>query len=113
MSKVKMTFASGLYDRMLALYTGDVKPEIIDLTFVTVDHPRHIFDAQAKGPMYDASEMSASEYITGTARGDRKFVAIPYSLPGYLDTASLLLMKTMSVGQKTLTASGSVFSCTR
>jgi 4,5-dihydroxyphthalate decarboxylase len=77
MSKVKMTFASGLYDRMLALYTGDVKPEKIDFTFVTVDHPRHIFDAQAKGPVYDASEMSASEYITGTARGDCKFVAIP------------------------------------
>jgi 4,5-dihydroxyphthalate decarboxylase len=29
-----MSFACGLYDRMNALYTGEVKPEGIDLNFL-------------------------------------------------------------------------------
>ena len=39
MANLKLSFATGLYDRMLALYTGDVKPEGIDLDFVRVDSP--------------------------------------------------------------------------
>ena len=33
MPPLPINFAFGLYDRMLALYTGDVKPDGIDLTF--------------------------------------------------------------------------------
>ena len=33
MSKPKLTFASGLYDRMQPLYTGEVKPEGFELDF--------------------------------------------------------------------------------
>src|SRR5215469_10009215 len=37
MPKVAVTFACGLYDRMSALYTGEVKPEGIDLNFLAID----------------------------------------------------------------------------
>ena len=77
MANLKMTFAAGLYDRMLPLYTGDVKPEGIDLEFVRVDSPREIFDRMAGGNAFDASEFSCSEFIARHAVGDRSFVAIP------------------------------------
>ena len=37
MPKVAVTFACGLYDRMSALYTGEVKPEGVDLNFLIID----------------------------------------------------------------------------
>ena len=44
MSKVPLTFACGLYDRMLALHTGEVQVEGVDLNFLVDDNPRNIFD---------------------------------------------------------------------
>ncbi|MFN7753837.1 MAG: hypothetical protein ACK5TE_16375, partial [Pseudomonadota bacterium] len=42
--RVKVRLASGLYDRMQALYTGEVAAEGIDLEFVVNDDPRNIFN---------------------------------------------------------------------
>ncbi len=39
MSKVPLTFACGLYDRMLPLYTGEVAVEGVDLNFLIDDNP--------------------------------------------------------------------------
>ena len=77
MANLKLTFAAGLYDRMLPLYTGDVKPEGIDLEFVRIESPREIFDRMAGKMEFDASEFSCSEFISRYAQGDRSFVAIP------------------------------------
>jgi 4,5-dihydroxyphthalate decarboxylase len=76
MSALSLSFACGLYDRMLALRTGEVKPDGIDLNFVPVENPRELFDRMA-GLEFDLSEMSISEYIAGVARGNSPFVAIP------------------------------------
>ena len=54
MSKVPLTFACGLYDRMLALYTGDVQVEGVDLNFLVQDDPRQIFDRMAARQEFDA-----------------------------------------------------------
>ena len=43
-AKLPLTFACGLYDRMLRLYTGEVRPAGIDLEFLANDEPRDIFD---------------------------------------------------------------------
>jgi 4,5-dihydroxyphthalate decarboxylase len=77
MSSLLMTFGCGLYDRMMALYTKEVKPEGIDLKFTAVHHPRDLFDRQAKNAEFDCSELSASEYITRFSKDDRTWVAIP------------------------------------
>ena len=72
-----MSFACGLYDRMNALYTGEVKAEGIDLNFLAIHHPRDVFDRMVSGREFDASELSASEYICRYAAGDRQFIALP------------------------------------
>ncbi len=76
MPNPRITFACGLYDRVLPLYRGAVKPEGIDLDFQAIDDPRQIFDRMAKGE-FDASEMSSSEHTSRVAAGNRDFVAIP------------------------------------
>ena len=72
-----MTFACGLYDRMLALYTGEVKAEGIDLDFIAIDDPRQIFDRMGKNLEFHACEMSSSEVISRYAAGRREMVALP------------------------------------
>src|SRR3981081_2823417 len=77
MPKVSITFACGLYDRMLALYTGEVKPDGIDLNFLAIDDPRQIFDRMGKNLEFDACEMSSQEGISRLAAGCNEMGALP------------------------------------
>lgn len=77
MAPIPITFASGLYDRMIPLATGEVRPTGIDLNFLELDHPRDVFDRMVSSKDFDCSELSASEYITMYAAGKRDFIAIP------------------------------------
>jgi len=77
MAELKLTFACGLYDRVLPLYTGDVKPQGIDLEFIRLDNPREIFDRMAGQKAFDLAEFSCSEFIARRAAGDDSFVVIP------------------------------------
>jgi 4,5-dihydroxyphthalate decarboxylase len=74
---VPITFACGLYDRTLPLYTGEVKPQGIDLAYEINEEPRDIFDKMAGEQAYGASEMSASELVCRIAANQCPFVAIP------------------------------------
>lgn len=76
-TKIPMSFACGLYDRMEPIYTAEVKPEGIELNFLVHNHPRDVFDRMMGGQEFDASEMSMSEYICRYAAGERDFIAIP------------------------------------
>src|SRR5215813_980385 len=77
MSGIPITFACGLYDRMLALHTGQVKPDGIDLNFLAIDHAREIFDRMLTNLEFDACEMSSSEFVRHAVRGNCPMVAIP------------------------------------
>jgi 4,5-dihydroxyphthalate decarboxylase len=77
MPNVPLTFACGLYDRMQALYTGEVKVPGVELKFEVEDNPRVIFDRMAGQRAYDASEFSSSEYISRFVANECPFVAIP------------------------------------
>jgi 4,5-dihydroxyphthalate decarboxylase len=77
MNKVPLSFACGLYDRMLPLYTGEVAVDGVDLKFLVEDNPRIIFDNMAARQEYDACEFSSSEYISRLVAGQCPFVAIP------------------------------------
>jgi 4,5-dihydroxyphthalate decarboxylase len=77
MSKLKLTFACGLYDRMLPLHTGEVRPEGIDLSFIVLDTPREIFDRMGGRMEFDVAEMSGAEFLMRSAAGNNPFVAIP------------------------------------
>lgn len=60
-SKVGISFASVPYDRMQPLQSGEVKAEGVDLNFISVNHPRDIFDRMSGGKEFDSSELSLSE----------------------------------------------------
>src|SRR3974390_2424944 len=77
MSKLPVSFACGLYDRMQPLFASEVQPVGIDLNFLPIDNPRQIFDRMAGAQEFDACEMSSSEYISRFAAGQCPFVAIP------------------------------------
>ena len=77
MAKLKLSFACALYDRMEALYTGEVQPEGIDLNFIAIDEPRPIFDRMSGGQEFDVAEYSSSEFVQRFANKQCPFVAIP------------------------------------
>ncbi|MGB6733858.1 MAG: hypothetical protein WBE84_22185 [Xanthobacteraceae bacterium] len=77
MPSLPITFACGLYDRMLALQTGDIKPDGIDLNFIAIDNPREIFDRMSNRLEFDACEMSSSEFVSRYAAKQLPFVALP------------------------------------
>ena len=58
MSRLALTFACGLYDRMVPLCAGEVQPEGIDLNFIAVDSPRQLFDRMSGGQEFDLAEFS-------------------------------------------------------
>ena len=82
----KVRFGSGLYDRMLALYTGEVQAEGVDFKFMVEDNPRNIFDRMARGE-FDVAEFSISEYIRMVA-GDARSSPFRYSRRACSGTAS-------------------------
>jgi 4,5-dihydroxyphthalate decarboxylase len=76
-SRLRLTFACGIYDRTEALRTGDVGVEGIDLNFLAIEAPREIFDRMGANQEFDVAEFSASEFISRLARGGCPFVALP------------------------------------
>lgn len=77
MSKLKLTFACGPYDRMEALQYKRVEVEGIDLNYLEIQAPREIFDRMVGDRAFDMSELSLAEHVAMTAKGDSPFVALP------------------------------------
>ncbi|MEX2496882.1 MAG: hypothetical protein WD448_12380 [Woeseia sp.] len=77
MSKLKLTFACGPYDRMEALQYDRIAVEGIDLNYLEIQAPREIFDRMVGDRAFDMSELSLAEHVGMTARGNSPFVAIP------------------------------------
>ena len=76
-NRIPLTFACGPYAHTQALANGAVSPTGIALNYLTIDHPRDIFDRQASSQEFSACEYSASEYICRYAAGARDLAAIP------------------------------------
>jgi len=77
MAPLKLAYASCKYDRIEALRSGEVQVEGIDLNVIVFPSGRQIFDRMIGGQEFDASELSASEFIAHAGRGNSPFVAIP------------------------------------
>jgi 4,5-dihydroxyphthalate decarboxylase len=79
MEALKLTFASGLYDRMQALYTREVQAEGIELDFIVNENPRDIFNRTSARQEFDISEMSCSDYIArlSVQKNETPFIALP------------------------------------
>lgn len=78
MPEITVTYAGlSYFDRTWALERGDVAPRGVRLTFVPFDNAGELFKRQRRFACFDASEMSLSNFIMMTARGDDRFVGIP------------------------------------
>src|ERR1700744_957248 len=77
MALLPLTYASCRYDRVEPLRAGEVPVEGIDLNVMIFPSGRQIFDRMVGGEEFDASELSASEFISLTGNGKSRFVAIP------------------------------------
>ncbi len=77
MSNLVLKFASGDYDRVDALHSGEVRIDGVEFDFVPIQAPREIFDRMVQNQEFDISELSSSEFISMTGRGDCPFVALP------------------------------------
>jgi 4,5-dihydroxyphthalate decarboxylase len=77
MARLRLSFACCKYDRMEALRTGEVQPDGIELDMRVFAAGREIFDRMVGRQEFDVAELSASEFISLTGRGDCPFVALP------------------------------------
>lgn len=77
MAPLSLTYASCRYDRIEPLRSGEVRADGIDLNVMVFPSGRQIFDRMVGGQEFDASELSASEFVAHAGSGENPFVAIP------------------------------------
>ena len=76
MANVRLTFACGPFDRTMALRDGSIRPDGIDLVYLSMQ-PAEIFWRMLQFNEFDMSEMSMGNYAMLVAQGDCPYVAIP------------------------------------
>lgn len=79
MSKLNLTIACLDYDRVKPLMTGAVKPDGIDLNFLTLSADYSVWP-MIRHQEFDVSEMTLASYTALRARGEAPFVGIPVFL---------------------------------
>lgn len=73
--RIPITLACGDYDRTRALRTGEVEPDGVALTYLTMP-PEEVFFRALRHREFEAAEMSLGSYVMNLARGG-DYVAIP------------------------------------
>ncbi len=76
MGNLRLTLACGPYDRTQALRDGSIRPEGIELTYLSLQ-PAEIFWRMLQFREFDISEMSLSNYTSLVSGGNSPFIAIP------------------------------------
>jgi len=76
MANLRLTLACGPYDRTQALRDGTIRPEGIELNYITLQ-PAEIFWRMLQYREFDVSEMSLSNTTSLISDGNSPFVAIP------------------------------------
>jgi len=75
-TRLQLTLACGDYDRTRPLMDGTVKPEGIDLIFLSLPG-EETFWRMIRFKEFHVSEMSLSSYLLTRSRGNNDFIAIP------------------------------------
>ena len=77
MTRLRLTFACGDYDRTRALYEGTIRPEGIDLTYLRLPVEQTFF-RMMRHREFDASELSLSSYVVSLQRAAADGVPSPF-----------------------------------
>lgn len=77
MADLPLTMACGPYDRMEALRYGQVRPDGVDLRYLSIQNPTQIFGRMLQHREFDVAEMSCSGYLCSRGQDDYPFVALP------------------------------------
>ena len=75
-AQLRMTLACWNYDRTRGLAEGRIRPDGIDLNYVTIPVEETFF-RMLRYKEFDAAELSLSSYVLSLFRPDRPFIAIP------------------------------------
>lgn len=73
---VPVTYGGGVYDRTLPLYTGEVRPEGVDLRYIHCEI-EDLFWRQGMYAEFDASEYSMGSYLASVEKPEWPLIAIP------------------------------------
>jgi 4,5-dihydroxyphthalate decarboxylase len=73
---VPLTYGGGLYDRTVRLYTGQVRPVGIDLTYMPMGF-EDLFWRQSRNAEFDACEYSTGAYLASVEDPAWGYVALP------------------------------------
>jgi 4,5-dihydroxyphthalate decarboxylase len=76
MAKLKLSVATGDYDRIRPLVTGEVQMDGVDPMFMLLD-PEEIFFRAFRHADFDICELSLSSYAMKVAQGDCPYQAVP------------------------------------
>ena len=76
MANLKLSFACDDYLHMRALRDGTVRPEGVDLTYLTV-FPAQNFQRNLQFREFDVAEMGMKFYVSSLGLADPRFIAIP------------------------------------
>jgi 4,5-dihydroxyphthalate decarboxylase len=94
MTRLRLTFACWDYDRMRALADGTVRPEGIDLVYLT-QPVEETFFRMLRYREFDACEMSLSSYVASLNQDAPAFIAIP-AFPSRFFRHSCIFVSTQS-----------------
>src|SRR4029453_12351053 len=87
MSKLRLSFAIGDYDRNRPLIDGVVQIDGVKPVVMTLS-PEEMFFRAMRHEAFDVCELSLSSYVLRTARGDCPYVGIPAFLsPAFRPTS--------------------------
>ncbi|MBX9842992.1 MAG: ABC transporter substrate-binding protein [Xanthobacteraceae bacterium] len=77
MSKLKLSFCTGPYDRMSAIFDGTVAIDGVELDARPVQQPMEIFSRMLRNDEFDVCEMSLAHCFFLRQRGLARFVSVP------------------------------------
>jgi 4,5-dihydroxyphthalate decarboxylase len=90
MAKLKLTLGCWNYDRTRALADGTVRPDGIDLNYVSLPVEETFF-RMLRYREFDAAEMSLSSYVVSLFSPERPFIAIPVFPSRFFRHASIFV----------------------
>lgn len=77
MSRLSLSFCTGPYDRMAAIFDGSVGIDGVDLIPMAVQQPMEVFARMLQNQEFDISEMSLTHCYALRQNGKARFVTVP------------------------------------